>query len=285
MDQLHTIYSNLKRDYDAHAIDIADIATITSYCLAKLTTEANTINLGTINGKSYSAFQYSNKLSRPYLPDIFMGNPESFAADWQSILSKIDTYDMCINEDPGTINATLYTAIMSFAICYDLWKTSSRKTPGTYFEVILGSLLGKILPDCTRSKHIPLPGYAESVSTDIVFMKHDGNHALVIPAKITTRERIVQPYAHQAILNSVFGPDHYRSVLVCVSETQRDGPNNVKEICVPGTIRLFQEHLAKLSGIYYLDPPTRYIQDDLTSILNVSSLGYFLASGIKSILS
>jgi hypothetical protein len=175
---------------------------------------------------------------------------------------------------------------MAFSVCFDLRKRTSRKTPGTYFEVILGSILSEILPDYKRTKHIPLiseEGSAkeeneESVSTDIVFEKasKDGiMKGIVIPAKITTRERIVQPFAHQRILDSVFCSERFRSVLVCMSEMQLD-KSGVKEICVPGTIRLFQTHLARLSGIYYLDPPLRYLQDDVLKYIKVASLGTFL---------
>jgi hypothetical protein len=110
------------------------------------------------------------------------------------------------------------------------------------------------------------------------------NQCIVFPVKITTRERIVQPFAHQRILDSVFGEGQYKSVLVCVSETQRDKENNVKEICVPGTIRLFQKHLARLSGIYYLDPPERYLNADLQEVISVGTLGQLLTSTLPELI-
>ena len=106
----------------------------------------------------------------------------------------------------------------------------------------------------------------------------------MIPAKITTRERIVQPFAHQRILDSVFGAHHYNSILTCVSETQRHGPNGVKEICVPGTIRLFQKHLAVMAGIYYLDPPSRYLAKDVTSVIKVATVGELIHSDLAKLI-
>lgn len=150
--------------------------------------------------------------------------------------------------------------------------------------MLIGTIIGKLLPAYSRSKHIPLISLSEtelleevqeeeqlrnstqlslfkssvensleeeqagSVATDIVFKKNEDNKGLVIPVKITTRERIVQPFAHQRILDSVFGPGSYQSLLICVSEMQRDKENNVNEICVPGTIQLFQRHLASLTS-------------------------------------
>ena len=141
---------------------------------------------------------------------------------------------------------------------------------------MLGSLLAAVLPEHKRVKHIPLAGLeddpsGESVSTDIVFQKGTEQAGLVIPAKITTRERIVQVYAHQRILDSVY-PGAYKTTLIAVSETQRQARGGVNDICVPGTLKLFQRHLAPISGIYYIDPPARYLSPDLTRIVKVSDL-------------
>src|SRR5690606_14225136 len=129
---------------------------------------------------------------------------------------------------------------------YDLWQRRSRKTPGTFFEVLMASLLQQMLPRAAFSKHIPLAallrdrdaaeGATEtetdaveeaegeddgrsSVSTDLVIGTPDRPGGVVVPLKITTRERIVQPFAHQRILDSAFGEGVYRSLLVCISET------------------------------------------------------------------
>lgn len=90
----------------------------------------------------------------------------------------------------------------------------------------------------------------------------------------------MQPYAHQRILESVFGMDRYRSVLVCMSEMQRDRKRNANAICVPGTIRLFQTHLAKLTALYYLDPPARYLAPDVTSLVSVRTVGDLLCDDL-----
>ena len=100
---------------------------------------------------------------------------------------------------------------MSFSSCYDLWKPGSRKTPGTLFEILLGSITAKFLTAYTRTKFISLPKTGESVSTDIVFDLNE--KGIVMPVKITTRERIVQPYEHQKILDSVFGQKALKRLL------------------------------------------------------------------------
>ncbi len=82
----------------------------------------------------------------------------------------------------------------------------------------------------------------------------------------------------------MFGVDVYKSILICVSELQRAGDDGANEICVPGTIRLFQKHLSELEGIYYLDPPTRYQQQNVTSVVEVNTIGELLANQLPSLL-
>lgn len=141
-----------------------------------------------------------------------------------------------------------------------------------------------LLPEYTRSKHVRIPNGNETISTDIVF-EAVNRVKLVIPAKITTRERIVQPYAHQRILDSVFGAGMYKSILLCVSETQREKEERVNDICVPGTIALYQKHLAALTAIYYLDPPARYLDSSVCDLVPVRRLSELFCSDLPIILS
>jgi hypothetical protein len=125
-------------------------------------------------------------------------------------------------------------------------------------------------------------GGAASVATDLVLKWPNQSGGIVVPFKITTRERIVQPFAHQRILNSAFGEDAYRSLLVCISETQLDEKKRaVKQVCVPGTVKLFQKYLAPLDGLYYCDIPQRYSARDMQNVIPVRSLGQFFLDVAK----
>ncbi len=197
--------------------------------------------------KSTWVFEVNGRLSRPYLPSLFTSSPSDFSKRWLRTLRAIDAGKKSVCQSPDEVNTVLYAAMTAYSVCFDLWNPGARKTPGTFFEILLGSVMGMVLPSYERTKFIPIPGVGQNVSTDIVFSCPRTNRGLVIPAKITTRERIVQPFAHQRILDSVFREGHYRSVLMCVSELQR-ATNDINEICVPGTIKLFQKHLAPLAA-------------------------------------
>jgi hypothetical protein len=311
VDNIHKLHILAKRKYDQGEDPIDALLELVLGCLQKVKEGTKKHFLVSKYGKEYWYLSNGTIYSRPFLPALFNDNLDLYKTSWELLIKSCDPKTHTIKLDSAEINKTLYTAIMSFSICYDLWKTSSRKTPGTFFEVLLGSLISLLLPEYKRMKHIPLPQQLEldesclvdevelepdskksskrkssdnSVSTDIVFTSPDESSGIVIPAKITTRERIVQPFAHQRILDSIFGEGKYKSILACVSEMQRDGLSNANEICVPGTIKLFQKHLAQLSMICYLDPPLRYLHDDLKDVLPIISMGELLSEHLAALL-
>lgn len=283
MEGLDGLQKAVKAKYDSGQSPLSDIQSISTYCLKKLQLESSEAFSAQVGSKEYVIYKAAGNYTRPCRRHLFISSPEEFGESWEDLLEGIDPEHRKLDIPEDLVNRLIYTVVFSFSACYDLWKPKSRKTPGTYFEVLLGSMIGVLLPDFVRSKFIAIPGEDAKVSTDIVFKGSQESHGLVVASKITTRERIVQPYAHQRILDSVFGMQSYKSVLACVSETQRSGTDRVREICVPGTIRLFQSHLAALTGLYYLDAPTRYLQSDVTSLVPVKSVGKMLVEDLPGL--
>lgn len=281
MEMITAKYNEIKKSYDASGPTLFELGQLGEYCTQFIQTFKR-MEFGGFSGKKYSVIEADKNITRPFLDDILFENNFSFEDSWCRLCQKLNSQNNLESEDVKIINDLLYQLVMSFAVFIDITKPKSRKTPGTFFEIVMGSVMQSMLPHFQRSKHIPLVNSGESLSTDIVFSK-DGR-GLVFPIKISTRERIVQPYAHQRILNSIFGEKTYQSVLLCVNETQRDDKNfTTNDICVPGTIKLFQSHLAKLYGVYYLDPPVRYLKRDITSLLNVNTIGHFLVYDMKDL--
>jgi hypothetical protein len=244
----------------------------------------------------YAVFRKGSQISRPIAEALFTAAPPDFKKlDALAIetLSKKKPLDAAGQE---AVTRYIYTTVMSFAATYDLWKPGSRKTPGTFFEILMAGLMGLHMPNYALSKHVNLgamlgedtSGEEEvareetgtdeeeeesSVSTDLVIKSDKKEKWAVLPLKITTRERVVQPFAHQRILQSSF-KDQYYSFLCCISETQLDKKTaTVKQICVPGTIKLFQKFLSPIEGLYYCDIPARYSLPSLTRYVPVKTLG------------
>jgi hypothetical protein len=313
--ELKKHFDAAKTLYDRGQVPLAQIAATCEVALNMLA-DTTEVSYGVLSGKRYTVLRSGDARSRPLLKYLMLDS-SSFVDEWNALIESADTQNHRFQVDEERAIKTVYSAVMGFAICYDLWKPKSRKTPGTFLEVLFGSLLAKLAPEARRKKFIRLPQNGElvelpetelvaeneveavsadneavvdmvgTVSTDIVFEFGQGNmtRGIVIPAKITTRERIVQPFAHQRILDSAFGKGRYISLLVCVSETQRDDKNTrVNEICVPGTIKLFQKHLANVDGIYYLDPPERYLMLSREGVIRVRSAGSLLTEGFDEVI-
>ncbi|WCN10718.1 hypothetical protein [Marinomonas mediterranea] len=282
IDSIAKEHKKLKKLYDKGNNPLDELSSLAAECLLLISSQTGKEEYSRSDDKKYLIYSSNNSKSRPVNSSLFIESSEEFQKGWRELLGSIDAEKRSSSLPEDKINNVIYTAIMGFCICFDIWKPKSRKTPGTHFEVLLGSLLQQFLPSFTREKFVTLPEQDEKVSTDIVF--DEGGKGLVIPAKITTRERIVQPYAHQRILDSIFGESRYRSILLCVSETQRDDDNrHVNDICVPGTLKLFQAHLSKLAGLYYLDPPSRYMNKDISDLIVVGNFGKLLKSDLKTL--
>lgn len=281
MNYLKDFIDSASVKYNANQDHMSEVNQTIDYALTRLKQYANYTSFGKYSGKSsvdYNAFSCNGVTSRPIRPDLFMSDPNEFNAAFSALKHKIKSnLSSCGDADRENANKVIYTAVMSVACCFDLWQSGSRKTPGTFFEIFIAALLKAIIKNGEFSKHIPLEcdGEKTSVSTDIVIK--GGRGSAVIPLKITTRERIVQPFAQQRILDSFFGEGVYQSFIACISETQQDKNNSkVNHICVPGTIILYQKHLSSISGLYYCDIPERYLEDDLTSVISVKSMGDFI---------
>lgn len=290
-------FAAAKKKYDRGNDALGDALALGGTCLKTLHENASLRRFGLFAGPpeiEYWVAESDGALSRPYRPDLFIQDPDELASEAQAF---IEDMRRKTNGDPERFDRVIYTIVTAFCLCYDVWKPKSRKTPGTFFEVLIGSAARVRFPGLALTKHIPIKAIpvddvvdemvemdpdtdeetvealqGDSVSTDLVLADPDTDRGAVIPLKITTRERIVQPFAHQRILDSAY-PGRFASFLACMSEVQRDdNSGTVKQICVPGTVALFQKHLARLSGLYYCDIPVRYARPDLGAVIDVKPL-------------
>lgn len=303
MDQLKALLKTAATRYNKLLPHHDDARELVVFAHAKLAAEAAYAHYGDFAGRPavpYHVFGVANAVSRPVRPDIYLADPGDFAASYKLFGDNLHAGPEGWGDaEIRLANSVVYTSVMAVACCYDLWQRGSRKTPGTVFEILMASLLQQMLPKAAFSKHIPLAallgeeeaaaeevgaeleapdddGGPGSVSTDLVIKRTaESNTGIVIPLKITTRERIVQPFAHQRILDSAFGAGVFRSLLVCISETQLDDKTtSVKQVCVPGTVKLFQKYLAPMAGLYYCDVPQRYAAADMQRVIPVQSVGH-----------
>lgn len=311
MDGIEQAFREARDLYNANRPHLEACRNLVRLCLGKLSREAEPQNgwvfthaTGTIDYIVHRIPRNASAYSRPWVASMFLADAQAFERVEAQALNALQRRGGLSAADIEALNLYVYACVMGFSCCYDLWKPGSRKTPGTFFELFMAALLGVYFRDHAFSKHVDLgrllgvegteaapatetdtEAEASSLSTDLVLRSsRNGRHA-VIPLKITTRERVVQPFAHQRILESAF-PGDYRSFICCISETQLDkvgGRTVVKQVCVPGTVKLFQRFLARVEGLYYCDLPVRYARPDLTRHVPVKPLGA-LFDDVKALL-
>lgn len=154
----------------------------------------------------------------------------------------------------------LYSLVMSFCAANDILKSGDKKSPGTFFEIFIGHLFSAKY-DLDPMKHIQVLNLdAESkLPTDFIFDLGPEKSKIHLPVKLSTRERVVQVWAHQRVLDGVFGTERFKGVLVVLAETNYQAKDNsVVEVCLPQQWAVYQMFIARMFRVYYLDVPEKY---------------------------
>jgi hypothetical protein len=102
-------------------------------------------------------------------------------------------------------------------------------------------------------------GEQATLPTDYIFNLGEGLNKIHLPVKTSTRERVIQAWAHQRVLDGVYGVNTIKGVLAILAETKLDrGVLDVIEICLPDQWRVYQRFISRMDRVYYLDVPTAY---------------------------
>ena len=141
-------------------------------------------------------------------------------------------------------------------------KRDDKKSPGTYFEILAGHLFAREFGvNPVRSIEVLGQDLRAKLPTDNIFDLGQRKAKIHAPVKISTRERVIQVWAHQRVLDGVYGQGRYKGVLVILTETKRsEETREVVEICLPDQWTVYQMHIAQLHRIYYLDLPKKYAE-------------------------
>jgi hypothetical protein len=253
--------------------------------------------------KDYSVYALSGATDRPsraVRDDLFLDDPSEFREAWTMLLDELVA---CAGSraltsiDPLEVDRLYYTAVIAFAVALEVGGSGDRGGPGTFFEMAVGPAVALLTGIAEESAiRIPVPGAegeVETVTTDLSFHPSDGSPVLVLPTKISTRERISQAYVHQAILEKADAGRVYRSALCIGGETnmfvRKGEPRSVgsvfvRDTLVPNTIVLYQRYISQLSALYYLDPPYEYATRPLPGFPSVKPFSNLLAKDLPALL-
>lgn len=226
-----------------------------------------------VPNKQYSAFSSGRKLSRAVNKALFISD---FLA-WENFCQKLGEKRWA-DVDPVATTRIIYSVAVSFFCYIDLTKVGDQKTPGTFFEYLIGHLFAWRL-DVNPTTRLPVLNLDmdTTLPTDYIFNLGKDRPKFHLPIKVSTRERVIQVWAHQRVLDGVYGTGRFLGTPVILTETKTDKVRReVIEICLPDQWRIYQMHIAQLKRIYYLDVPVTY--DKLNAVfppLSVKPFGQF----------
>jgi hypothetical protein len=211
-----------------------------------------------VPGKEYfmftGTFEGKQKQSRPINAALFLPVPNGGL--------NVDVFVNPVLPRPTKEDSQklAYTMCASYFAASDLLNDSDQKTPGTFFEVYVGHIFARLLginPSRTTTTQTidgPL-----TIPTDYIFEPGHNRPRIHLPIKTSTRERAVQVWAHQRLLDGMHGDSRFRGILVCFGETNKQKNKSVVEVCVPNQWLAYQRFIARLYRIYYFDPPAKYL--------------------------
>ena len=227
-----------------------------------------------IPNKDYFSFSEKGKLSRP-INKLLYDNATSDKINcfFEKLMNK------SLQEIPASdITAAVYRVAIDFCATIDLIKVGDQKTPGTYFEYLMGYLFFinfEIMP--RNQVEVLNLDMKTKLPTDFIFDLGNNRPKFHVPVKTSTRERVIQVWAHQRVLDGVYGNGRFIGLLTCLAETKLDHKTKeVIEICLPDQWRLYQLFISQLKRVYYLDIPEKYLElNNFFPKIHVKQFGEF----------
>lgn len=245
---------------------------------------------------------HRDTFSRAINKDLLVADPAEFSERWQALVAAAKAAKgsgALGGVAAKEVDRLVYSAVISYAAVVDLLSPGDRGGPGTFLEMAVGPIIS-LLSGREEGGAIAIPvaetDEVEMITTDLSFASPLSSTVLVVPTKISTRERISQAYVHQLILEraGANAGTRYVSALVVANENNtmfaKNGPKTLEtgwtqETLVPGTIVLYQKYVSQLSGLFYLDPPARYALNPPPNFPPVSTLGGLVVNDLPRLLS
>ena len=240
--------------------------------LTFLDEECDEISLNSrVPDKEYLSFRKDSVVARPANREFFLPNPHTIQALWtnwhQAHITDADLAKL------------LYTIALAPCLAMEIRDRQNKKGPATFFEHYIGHLVGRVTGcNPTRRLRLPVHGRGVLMTMDLLFDLGHKSPKLHVPVKMSTRERVVQAWAHQRLLNSAYGDKAYRGVMIFFAETKMSSQSlEVVEICVPDQWLAYQSLLARMERIYYFDVPVRYrkLTRALPHVISISGITSF----------
>nr|WP_313777145.1 hypothetical protein [Mycobacterium sp.] len=210
-----------------------------------------------VPGKEYFAFTTTSpklRSSRGINEALFLDNIDEVLRMVTKVINRE------VPADPIELHEALYTAAISYPAGTDVTKDGDKKSPGTFLENFVGHLVASTFGvSPTKSVIAPTLDIEVALPTDFVFDLGPTKSRIHLPVKASTRERVIQVWAHQRVLDGMHGVNRFRGLLVVLAETNRQTKtNSIAEVCLPKQWMAYQMYIAQLHRVYYFDVPEKY---------------------------
>lgn len=237
-----------------------------------LVTKCKPIDLvSRVPGKQYFSFKKSNVIARPANRELFIADARVISRLWKQWLAETIS--------PADFAKLTYTIALAPCLAMEIFDRQNKKGPATFFECYIGHLFAKAV-GINPTKRVRLLVHGRNVLMTMDFLIDMGKkyRKVHLPVKMSTRERVVQAWAHQGLLDAAYGDGAYRGIMVLFSETKLDSRSlEVVEICVPDQWLAYQSLLAHMDRIYYFDVPVRYqeLTEQFPDVIAIKQFGEF----------
>jgi hypothetical protein len=212
--------------------------------------------LSKVEGKEYFAFERRGEISRAINKGLYLGD----IREWRNLRNAMDRNNLR-EFNAQRITRVLYSMAISFCAGVDLIKKGDQKTPGTFFEYFVAYFFTwRVGVEPSSSIQILNVDQEDTkLPTDFIFNLGPRSRKFHMPIKTSSRERSIMLWAHQRLLDGIYGSERFMGTPVLLAETKTDkAKREVVEICLPDQWRVYQLYIAKLKRIYYLDLPAAY---------------------------
>ena len=224
-----------------------------------------------VPGKRYFSFMKARVVARPANQELFIVDPAVITGLWKRWLDE--------SISPQDFAKLTYTIALAPCLAMELFDRQNKKGPATSFECYIGHMFAKSVGvNPTKRARLPILGRDVLMTMDFLFDVGEQHRQVHLPVKMSTRERVVQAWAHQRLLDAAYGDGVYRGIMVLFSETKLDSRSlEVIEICVPDQWLAYQALLAQMDRIYYFDVPCRYqvLTDQYPEVIVIKPFGEF----------
>ena len=217
-------------------------------------------------GKNYMVFSLTgnivDKHSRPVNSDLYNAGNQLDATG----KTKVDIFfeNLLRNQIPlqsaQDITEALYVISMNYCCCADL-VDGVKSNGGDYFEKFIGHLYARHLnrEPSTLMTACELDDETIQIPTDYIFNLGPNLPKFHVPVKTSTRERCVEVWAQQRILDGAYGVGRFICLLTCLAETNYVSRNHsVDIVCVPNQWINYQLFISQVKRAYNLDMTARY---------------------------